>query len=82
MEYIEELIEMKNIILEVRNKLELYFPKKILLSQLSITLNTSRQTLLYFLQTNYEYNIDYWKENGKILVSEKVAFEIIRRYKK
>lgn len=75
-------LELKSNILEIKSMLNLFLPSKMTLSFIADTTGKSRQTITQYLQNNFELKVDFWKENGKIYVSQATAFKLLRRYKR
>ncbi len=76
----EAYLELKNLILDLRDTIQLIMPKKASVSYICDTTGKSRQTITSFLHNNYEPDVDYWKENGKIMVSKETTIKLLRRY--
>lgn len=72
-----ELYEIKKLLLEQRNILETLFPKKVALSFICERTGLTRQGVRNKLISNYEIDTDFWKEGGKIFISKEVAFQLI-----
>ncbi len=77
-----EYLELKGIMLDVSKRMDLFFPDKLSLSSLVATTGKTRQAIREFLINNYEPEVDFWKEGGKIFVSQKTAIAIIQRNKR
>ncbi len=77
-----DFLELKSNILEIKSMLNLFLPSKMTLSFIVDTTGKSRQTITQYLQNNFEPKVDFWKENGKIHVSQATAFKLLRRYKR
>jgi len=75
-------MELKSYLLEIKSMLNLFLPSKMTLSFISDTTGKSRQTITQYLQNHFEPKVDFWKENGKIYVSQATAFKLLRRYKR
>lgn len=76
--------DLKNLLLEIRSKisdLSLLLPSQISLSQLSAITGKSRQTLTAYARSNFEPQVEFWLENGKIILSQTAALKILRRYR-
>ncbi len=77
-----DYIELKSYLLEIKSMLNLFLPNKMTLSFICDTTGKSRQTITQYLQNHFEPKVDFWKENGKIYVSQATAFKLLRRYKR
>jgi len=51
------------------------------LSEIARKTGKSRQGIRDYLANNYEPDVDYYKKDGKIYISEKVAIELFKRKK-
>lgn len=77
--------EAKELLLDIRNKLELlefFIPKEISLSELSRLLGKANKTVYRYMRDNFEPEVDYKKKGGKILVGKDTALCIRRHYAK
>lgn len=75
--------EDKTLLLEIRNKLDdlmLLIPSKISLSDLSMQVGKSSNTILKYIKDNYEPEADYKKIGGKIYIEKDVALALRRKY--
>lgn len=75
--------DIKNLLLEIRSQisdLSLLFPKQIPLPQLSAITGKSRQTITAYVKSNFEPQVEFWQENGRIMLSQTAALKILRRY--
>ena len=75
-----EYLELKNLILDLTNTINLIVPKKSTVSQISSITSKSRQTITSYLHNNFEPEVDFWKKNGKIEVSKKTTLALLRKY--
>lgn len=78
----QEFLELKSIMLETQNIVTLLVPSKSTVSYISNITGKGRQTITSYLQNNFEPDVDYWKENGKIYTSKATTLELLRRYNK
>ncbi len=76
----QEYMDLKSSILDLRSMLSLLIPSKATVSFVSETTGKSRQTITQYLQNNFEPEVDYWKENGKIFISKTTALSLLRKY--
>jgi hypothetical protein len=72
-----ELLEIKNLLLEQRALLDALFPNKISISFVVERTGLSRQGVRKKLIENYDIEDDFWKENGKIFMTKKVALQML-----
>ena len=73
-----EYLELKALLLEQRNILISLFPEKVSLSFVKERTDLSRQAIRMKLINNYEVEIDFWKENGKIFMSKTTALQLLK----
>lgn len=73
-----EYIEIKNLLLEQRAILKSLFPDKVALSFIKDRTGLSRQAIRMNLINNFELEVDFWKENGKIYVSKATALQLLK----
>jgi len=73
-------LELKNLLLEQREMLNLLIPKKGTVSFISETTGVSRQTITSYLKANFEPYEDYEKKNGKIFLSKTTTIALLQRY--
>jgi hypothetical protein len=73
-------LELKTMILELKNILELLIPSKSTISQIVSSTGATRQTITAYLYNNFEPEVDFWKENGKIVLSKSTALELLKKY--
>jgi len=73
-----QFIEIKNLLLEQRNILYSLFPDKVALSFIKERTGLSRQAIRMNLINNFELEVDFWKENGKIFMSKATAFKLLK----
>ncbi len=71
-------IELKNLLLEQRNILRALFPDKISLSFIKDRTGLTRQAIRMQLINNFEVEVDFWKENGKIYMSKATALQLLK----
>ena len=75
-----EFLELKSEILDLKHTLSLLLPKSISVSEIATQTGKPRQTITAFLKSNFEPNKDFWVQNGKIMLSQTAALKILRRY--
>ena len=79
-EKMSEFLELKNLILEMKNTVFLLLPKCVPLSYVCDVSGKSRQTITAYVKSNLEPQVEFWLENGKIMLSQTAALKILRRY--
>ena len=62
--------------------MSLLTPSKSTLSYISTVTGRQRQTISAYLENNFEPDVDYWKENGKICLSKSTALKLLQKYNK
>ena len=75
-----EYMELKSTMLDMKYMLSMLIPNRSSISYISETTGKSRQTITQYLQNNFEPEVDFWKENGKIFVSKTTTLHLLRRY--
>lgn len=73
-----EYIEIKSLLLEQRNILQSLFPEKVSLSFIKERTGLTRQAIRMKLINNFEVEVDFWKENGKIFMSKTTALQLLK----
>jgi len=81
---------MKSLLLELKSKVdtfELIMPKELSLTDIvrdfkKFKPTLSRQTLLAYLKSNFEPEVDFYKENNKIYVNVSILCSLRRHYAK
>ena len=77
-----EFYELKNLILEQREKLEkleLLIPEKFDISFVIKKTGLTRQAIRQRLYIKFEHKVDFWMEGDKIYMSQKVALQMLKR---
>lgn len=74
-----ELQEIKALLMEQRNMIELLFPNEVELSFVVEKTGLSRQTVRNRLINNFEVEEDFWKRGGKIFMSRKTALQFLNK---
>lgn len=77
-----EYLEIKKMLYELTNMIKMLIPQKTTVSYLSNITGKSRQSIRQFIINNFEPEVDYWLNNGRIFVSQKVAVTILTRSSK
>ncbi|MDQ1340584.1 MAG: hypothetical protein QG567_1741 [Campylobacterota bacterium] len=78
-EILEELREIKKLIIEQQSKLEMFVPCEVSLSFIAKQTHKSRNAVRDYIMRHYSPNIDFWKKGGNIYVSQNVAIEYMKR---
>ncbi len=73
-----QYIEIKNLLLEQNAILRTLFPEKVALSFIKERTGLTRQAIRMQLINNFELEVDFWKENGKIFMSKATAFQLLK----
>ncbi len=73
-----QYIEIKNLLLEQNAILKTLFPEKVTLSFIKERTGLTRQAIRMQLINNFELEVDFWKENGKIFMSKATAFQLLK----
>jgi hypothetical protein len=74
-----EYLELKNLILQQQTLLKMLIPLKASVSHLANMTGKSRQAIRQYLIANFEPEVDFWIENGKIYANKETAAQIISR---
>lgn len=77
----EEYLEINHKLNQVLALVEILTPAQFSLSSIATMCKANRKTIYKYLTSNYIENRDFYKEGGKILVSQDVGIELIRRYR-
>lgn len=73
-----EYIEIKSLLLQQKVLLESLFPTKVSISFITERTGLSRQGIRQKLINNFEPEVDFWQEGGKIFMSKNVAFQLLK----
>jgi len=73
-----EYLELKTLLLEQRTLLRTLFPNKVSLSFIKERTGLTRQAIRMKLINNFEVEVDFWKENGKIFMSKATALQLLQ----
>ena len=71
-----EYLEIKTLLLEQKAMLQSLFPNKVSLSFIKERTGLTRQAIRQKLINNFESEVDFWLEGGKIFMSRKVALQL------
>ena len=76
----QEYLELKSILLEQNAMLQMLVPTKASVSYICETTGKKRQTVTAYLKANFEPDVDFWIENGKIMTSKSTTLQLLRKY--
>lgn len=76
--YNSQYLELKALLLEQRALLRTLFPEKVSLSFIKERTGLSRQAIRQKLINNFEVEVDFWKEDGKIFMSKTTALQLLK----
>lgn len=77
-----EYLELKGMISELKYMIQIIIPKKASVSYLAESTGKSRQSIRQFLINNFEPEVDYWLDGGKMFASQKAVITILTRSSK
>lgn len=77
-----EYLEIKGMLSQLTYMIKMLIPQKASVSYLSDTTGKSRQSIRQFLINNFEPEVDYWLEGGKMFASQKAVITILTRSSK
>ena len=77
-----EYIELKGMLSELKRMIKMLIPQKASVSYLAETTGKSRQSIRQFLINNFEPEVDYYIDGGKMYASQKAAITILMRSSK
>lgn len=72
-----DYFEIKKLLLEQKTMIETLFPKKMSISFIKERTGLSRQAIRQKLINNFEPEVDFWQEGGKIFMSKSVALQLL-----
>ena len=72
-----EYFEIKKLLLEQKKILETLFPNKVSISFIKERTGLTRQGIRQKLINNFEPEVDFWQEGGKIFMSKSVALQLL-----
>lgn len=76
-----DFFEIKNLLLEHREKLErleLLIPEKFEISYICNKTGLTRQAIRQRLFLKFQHKVDFWYEGSKIYLSQKVALQMLK----
>jgi len=73
---VNQLLEIKNMLLQQQNFINLLLPKKVSISYIVDKTGKTRQSIREYLINNFEPEEDFWKEGAKIYMSRETAITI------
>lgn len=77
-----EYLELKGMLSELKRMVTMLIPQKASVSYLAETTGKSRQSIRQFLINNFEPEVDYYIDGGKMYASQKAAITILMRSSK
>ena len=77
-----EYLEIKGMLSELKRMIKMLIPQKASVSYLAETTGKSRQSIRQFLINNFEPEVDYYIDGGKMYASQKAAITILIRSSK
>lgn len=77
-----EYLDLLRMFLELKGMIKLLIPRKASVSYLAESTGKTNEAVRQFLINNYEMDRDFWKEGGKIMVSQETAVAILMRSSK
>lgn len=72
-----EYFEIKELLLEQKVMIETIFPNKVSISFIKERTGLTRQGIRQKLINNFEPEVDFWQEGGKIFMSKSVALQLL-----
>lgn len=81
----EDIQDLKQMIMELTNKVNMLLltvPKYISLSDVANELGISRQTLTYFVKSNFKPEVDFYKKNNRIYLDVSILCSLRGHYAK
>ena len=72
-----EYFEIKKLLLEQKVMIETLFPNKVSISFIKERTGLTRQGIKKKLINNFEPEVDFWQEGGKIFMSKSVALQLL-----
>lgn len=76
-----EYLKLENKLNQVILLIDMITPSQFQLTQIASMTRKNSKTIYKYLRSNYLEDIDFQKQNGKIIVNKKVGIELIRRYR-
>ena len=77
-----EYLEIKGMLSELKRMIKMLIPQKASVSYLAETTGKSRQSIRQFLINNFEPEVDYYIDGGKMYATQKAAITILIRSSK
>lgn len=74
-----EYLELKSMLLQQQAMLNMFIPIKTSIAHLVGMTGKSRQAIRQYIIANYEPDVDFWTEHGKIYTTKDVATQIMLR---
>ena len=72
-----EYFEIKKLLLKKKKILETLFPNKVSISFIKERTGLTRQGIRDKLINNFQPEVDFWQEGGKIFMSKSVALQLL-----
>ena len=72
-----EFFEIKKLLLEQKKIQETLFPNKVSISFIKKRTGLTRQGIRDKLINNFQPEVDFWQEGGKIFMSKSVALQLL-----
>ena len=72
-----EYFEINKLLLEQKVMIETLFPNKVSISFIKERTGLTRQGIRQKLINNFEPEVDFWQEGGKIFMSKSVALQLL-----
>ena len=72
-----EYFEIKKLLLEQKVMIETLFPNKVSISFIKERTGLTRQGIRQKLINNFEPEVDFWQEGGRIFMSKRVALQLL-----
>lgn len=81
----ENFAVTKDMYLGLKNKIEFLesiMPKSFSLTDIANDLDISRQTLTYYVKSNFEPEVEFYKKNNRIHLDVSILYSIRKHYAK
>lgn len=72
-----DYFEIKKLLLEQKAMIETLFPNKVSISFIKERTGLTRQGIRQKLINNFEPEVDFWQEGGRIFMSKRVALQLL-----
>lgn len=76
-----EFMLLMHMLKEQKTMLEMLMPKKASISYIAQSVGKTNEAVRQFLMNHYKEGKDFWKEGGKIMVSQETAVALMMRSK-